>query len=230
MTPLFSTPFQHAIANSGPLIIFGGGDIGRQVIALLQSQPGIEIAGIVDPNLEPGSLCMDLPVLGSESVLALPDYLHLKAGIVTIGDPALKKVVVNTLKSLRPDMKFPPVIDPSALIQDNVQIGEGCLIMAGSLIQNNGRIGAFTLMGSGCLLEHDAQIEPYCTLGPGTRAAGHFHLGEGSTTGIGTIVIQGIEIGKNSLIGAGSLVLKSVADNTTAYGHPLHTFKQRNSG
>lgn len=229
MTSPFYTGSHNALSSFGPLIIFGGGDIGRQVIAMLQTQANIEIGGIIDPHLEPGSLCMGLPVLGSESVLAQPEFQHLKTGIVAIGDPGLRKSVVHTVKSLRPDMAFPPLIDPTALIHTNVQLGEGCLIMAGCLIQNNGTIGPFTLMGSGCLLEHDARIESFCTLGPATTAAGHFSLGKGSTTGIGTVAIQGIRIGKNSLIGAGSLVLKSVPDNTTAYGHPLHTFKPRNS-
>lgn len=212
------------------ILVFGGGDHAKQVISILADAPNITILGIIDLNIQLLSQYPSIPMLGEDSILpqlALPTQTKC---LIAIGDSYRRKAVFNKIKNLRPELEFYTLIQDGVQIHSTAQIDPGCVILSGAIIQNNCHIGAHTLIGSGSILEHDSTIGSFCTLGPGVVGGGNLRLGESSVIGLGTNIIHSIQIGSDVVVGAGSLVLKNIPDSVTAYGHPIHTLKERKPG
>ena len=212
------------------ILVFGGGDLANQVISILSDLPNISVLGILNPIPQSLERYPSIPVLGDDSLLPKLNLPAQTKCILAIGDSFLRKTVFHTIQTLRPDLEFYTLIQNGVQIHSTAHIGTGSILLSGAIIQNHCQIGAHTLIGSGSIVEHDSNIGSFCTLGPGVVAGGNLRLGEGSAIGLGSKIIHSIEIGYNTVVGAGSLVLENIPDSVTAYGHPIHTQKERNSG
>jgi len=209
------------------ILVFGGGDQAKQVVSILADAPNITILGIIDPSLKTLEQYPFIPVLGEDSILPKLDLPIQTKCLIAIGDSYRRKAVFNKIKTLRPELEFYTLIQDGVQIHSTAQIDPGCIILSGAIIQNHCHIGAHTLLGSGSIIEHDSTIGSFCTLAPGVVAGGNMRLGESSVIGLGAKIIHSIQIGPDVVVGAGSLVLKNIPDSVTAYGHPIHTLKER---
>lgn len=112
--------------------------------------------------------------------------------VISIGSPKIKEKIVNKLSKFS-NVHFATLIDPSVLYSDQIKIGEGSIICAGTIITVNIEIGKHVIINLDCTIGHDAIIEDYATILPSVNLSGNTVTKKYTTIGTGTVVIRDIE-------------------------------------
>ncbi len=127
-------------------------------------------------------------------------------------------------------------IEPGALIRDQVEIGDGAVIMMGAVINIGAVIGEGTMIDMGAVLGGRATVGKHCHIGAGAVLAGVIEPASATPVivednvliGANAVVIEGCHIGENSVIAAGSIVVEDVPANSVAAGVPAKVIKRMN--
>ena len=186
----------------------------------------ISLGYLVDSEYISTNIISGLPILGTLNWLKENSEVFV---IVAIGSSSLRKKICQKINTSIGD-RFATLIHPRAWIGDQVKIGTGSIICAGSLITTDISIGKHTHINIGATIGHDASLMDYVTLNPNVSISGNTSINNGCEIGTGSIIIPKITIGKWSIIGAGSVVTKSLPENITAVGAPAKVIKTRPSG
>lgn len=146
--------------------------------------------------------------------------------VVAIGDPASRKSVVDSLPE---NTTYMSIIHPSAVISEWVEIGEGCVITAGTILTCNIKIGKHAHLNLHTTIGHDCTMGDYFTTAPATNISGNCHFGDVVYFGTNSAIRQGISICNNVTIGMGGVVVKDITEEGVYFGNPLIKFeKNRN--
>ncbi|HHX60670.1 MAG TPA: acetyltransferase [Epulopiscium sp.] len=206
------------------IIIVGVGGFGREVAWLIerinQIKPTWELLGFVDDNIELiGSVVGGYPVLGD------CNWLNRQQGelyaVCAIGASKVRKQVIKKLKGV----KFATLIDPKVEMSKRVNLGEGCIICAGTILTVDITIGSHVIINLDCTIGHDAVMNDFVTLYPSVNISGNTVLGECVEMGTGCQIIQGITIGDETIVGAGAVVVRELPRACTAVGSPAKPIK-----
>jgi sugar O-acyltransferase (sialic acid O-acetyltransferase NeuD family) len=146
---------------------------------------------------------------------------------VAIGSNAIRHSWQQKL--LDSGCKIATLVHPNACVAQDVVIGKGTLILAGSVINILSEIGEGCIINTGATVDHDCSIGKFSHIAPGVNLAGAVKLGVEVFIGIGSVVIPCITIGDKSNIGAGSTVLQNIPANVTAVGTPAKVIKKHDS-
>jgi sugar O-acyltransferase (sialic acid O-acetyltransferase NeuD family) len=214
-----------------PLLIIGTGGCAREVHQIVEDinlgAPSWELLGFIDENAAlHGTLVHGVPVLGGMDCLLRP-ALAGAAVAVGVGNPALRRRLVEKVRALCPQAEFATLVHPRARIGNRVAIGAGSLIWQDAVITTDVTLGCQVIVNTCCTISHDAAIGDYVTFAPSVSMAGNVTVGEGADLGIGSTVIQGRTIGEWSIIGAGAVVIGNIDANLTVVGVPARTVKSR---
>jgi|APSaa5957512535_1039671.scaffolds.fasta_scaffold06416_3 UDP-perosamine 4-acetyltransferase len=109
---------------------------------------------------------------------------------------------------------FLSIYHPSAIIANDVHIGDGVQLMAGVILQPGVCIGKNTIVNTGAIIDHDCIIGENCHIAPGSTLSGGVTIRNNTHIGTGSSIIQGISIGENVIVAAGSTVYKNLPPNT----------------
>lgn len=205
------------------IAIVGSGGLGKEIAVLLhqinQHELSWNVIGFYDDGNTAVQKVAEYLVLGKVDDLNNVDYpLHV---VVAIGDPAIKKSVVERIKNTR--IKFPVLIHPSATIGLNVRMGEGSVITAGCRLTVDIKIKKHVLLNLNTTVGHDVVVGDFCSVMPGVHLSGHVSIGESVLIGTGTSILQKTEVGDGAIIGAGAVVNKSVKAGITVAGVPARS-------
>ncbi|MCJ0931366.1 2,3,4,5-tetrahydropyridine-2,6-dicarboxylate N-acetyltransferase [Virgibacillus halodenitrificans] len=188
----------------------GAIDFGQNVQAFVESKSGVlfgewkEIAAILDENKENIS---DFVVENDRRNSAIP-LLDLRG--------------INAR------------IEPGAVIRDQVEIGDGCVIMMGAMINIGSVVGEGTMIDMNAVLGGRATVGKNCHIGAGTVLAGVIEppsakpvvIEDDVVIGANVVVLEGVTIGKGAIVAAGAIVTKDVAPNTLVAGTPAKVLKE----
>ena len=127
-------------------------------------------------------------------------------------------------------------IEPGAIIRDQVEIGDGAVIMMGAIINIGAVIGEGTMIDMGAVLGGRATVGKHCHIGAGAVLAGVIEPASATPVivednvliGANAVVIEGCHIGANSVVAAGSIVIEDVPANSVVAGVPAKVIKQMN--
>lgn len=208
------------------LYIIGAGGFGREVAWLVERinkiEPRWNLKGFIDDNASIwGKRENGIPVLGG------CDYLKNqgeKFAVCAIGTSQIRKKIIDNFSGSR--IKFATLIDPSVILSDKVNVGEGSIICAGTIITVNVNIGMHVIINLDCTVGHDAVISDYVTIYPGVHVSGNVEIGDCSELGTGMQIIQGKKIASNSVIGAGAVVVKDILESGTYVGVPVRNINE----
>ena len=210
------------------MLIIGASGHAHAVLSVLYRHPRYKPFGLIDSFKPSGSEAYGLPILGSEAdVPELCDRHGLHHLLVAIGDNAQRQAMTERLQLQCREAVFPSLVDPTAVVANDAQLGSGVLVMCQAHVGSGCVLEAGSLLNTQASLDHDGYLEPYASLAPGAITGGHVHIGARSFIGLGARVVQKVRIGSDTVVGAGSLVLKDLPDGIVSYGAPAKAVRTR---
>ncbi|MBM7552943.1 2,3,4,5-tetrahydropyridine-2,6-dicarboxylate N-acetyltransferase [Thalassobacillus pellis] len=124
-------------------------------------------------------------------------------------------------------------IEPGAVIRDQVEIGDGCIIMMGAMINIGSVVGDGTMIDMNVVLGGRATVGKNCHIGAGAVLAGVIEppsaspvvIEDGVIIGANAVVLEGVTVGQGSVVAAGAIVTEDVPPNTLVAGTPAKKIK-----
>lgn len=203
------------------LVIVGAGGHGRE-IAWLARRCGRPIRGFLDNTPEKqGTFIHEVPILGTLDQCS--KFIDCEF-IIAIGSPhARKKIIENYFQDKK--FTFTSLVDPSAILGENIQIQEGVMICAGAILTVDIQIGKHCIVNTNVVLSHGVTIGDYVTVAPNASVSGDVSLGEMVEVGANAVIREKLTIENSAMIGMGTVVTKNVFFNQVMVGNPAKLLK-----
>jgi sugar O-acyltransferase (sialic acid O-acetyltransferase NeuD family) len=208
------------------ICIVGAGGFGREVLCCL-------IDKIASTNLEIEEIACfmvsdedfkETKIMGINVISQSMFDPALYNVVIAIGDPTSRKRVVNNLPT---QTTYTSIIHPSAVISDWVEIGEGCIITAGTILTCNIKIGKHAHLNLHTTIGHDCIIGDFFTSAPAANISGNCHFGDCVYFGTNSAVREGVKICDNVTIGMGAVVVKDIIEEGVYIGNPLKKLEKK---
>lgn len=192
-------------------VIVGAGGFANEIRARIG---GLSIKCFVDKEY----------VNGQINVYALEDLnIKTQKAIICIGDPLLRSKMVEKLPK---DLEYFTYIDKDASIHgEDVYIGEGSVICAGTIITTNVKIGKHCHLNLLTTIGHDNSIGNFFTTAPGAKISGNCIIGDRVYFGANSSVRQKINIVDDVIVGLNAGVVKNITQKGVYVGVPTKKIK-----
>lgn len=202
------------------LIIIGASGHGKVVADIARLSGYTDIAFLDDaPGIEEVS---GYPVLGAVSMC--PEFLQ-DDFFVAIGNSDIRRRIQDEITSS--GARLVTLIHPSAVVAQDVAIGEGSAVMAGAVINPSVRIGRGCIVNTSASVDHDCVIGDFSHISVGAHLAGSACIESGCWIGIGAVVSNNLSVCVDTTVGAGAVVTRNIDTPGTYVGVParciLHT-------
>lgn len=143
--------------------------------------------------------------------------------VVAIADCYHRQRIVESLPK---NTKYFTHIHPSAQIHgDDVEIGEGSIICAGTILTTNIKIGKHAHLNLITTIGHDCVIGDYFTTAPGVQISGNETIGNRVYFGTRSCIKQKLTICDDVIIGMNSGVVNKIIEPGTYVGTPTKKIK-----
>jgi sugar O-acyltransferase (sialic acid O-acetyltransferase NeuD family) len=188
-------------------VLIGNGGHAREVMA----QMGIKLDRFVDDQYVDDDT---LPI----------SKLNPKEHVVMIA-VADSKDRFDIVQRLPKGIKFFTFIHPTALIMDEVEIGEGSFIGAYSILTTNIKIGSHTILNRGNHIGHDCRIGSYFSAMPGAIVSGNVTIYDLVYMGNNSSIREKLSVHSLTTIGMNSAVVKNIEYPGIYVGCPAKIIK-----
>ena len=205
------------------IVIFGSGGHARSVFQEILKNKNYNFLGFVDEKKAIGKVIVKYKSKKYSIIGSIKEVVKKKinfCGIIAIGLNNIRQKVFKDIININKNFIFEKIISQDAIINENVSIGEGSVIMSGVVINIGSNIGKQCIINTSCAIDHDNIIENFSSLGPGVITGGAVKIKTGAHIGIGSVIQQNITIGESAIIGSNSLVNKSCKKKTVYFGSP----------
>lgn len=200
-----------------PLLIYGAGGLGREVLSLVRSYDTFEVIGFLDDNVPKHTLINGIKVIGGRESLRSDSPVNL---VLAFGDPVRKALVADKIAPARAN--YPVIVHPSVILQNEatIKIGAGSILCAGCILTTDIQLGNHVLINLNCTIGHDTRMGDFSSVMPGVNVAGEVEIGKSVLVGSGANIMNRVRIGDNSRVGMGSVVIHDVEAGITVVGVP----------
>lgn len=204
------------------LVIIGARGFGREVCStFFKSEQylshSIDVKGFLDDMADSlDGMSGDWPaILGS-----VEDYVVQEEDVFfcALGDPIWRKHYSDIISAK--GGRFISIIHPTAYVNKNAEIGEGCFIGSFTSISTNVRIGKHVMILSYADLGHDAVVGDFSSVECYVFLGGYASVGELSTIHTKASIIPHKSVGDQCVVGHGSVVIKHVKNGLHVFGNP----------
>jgi sugar O-acyltransferase (sialic acid O-acetyltransferase NeuD family) len=212
------------------LLVVGAGGHARVVLDAFRRAGVHEIVGLLDNKSQQGDR-HGFRILGSpEDIARIVEQFGITAMFIAIGDNWSRAVATTAMTSAVATLGLPSVAHPSAVIADDVEVGGGSALLAGSVVGPGTHIGRGVIVNTNASVDHECILYEYSSVSPGATLAGGVQVGRYSVVGLGACVIEHCRIGEHAVVGAGAVVTHDVPANVVVYGNPARVVRQREAG
>lgn len=199
------------------IILVGFGGHAKSVVDTIEKEGSYHIIGFTDPM--PNREYKGYHCLGNDNVLEEYFAKGIKYAFITLGYMGRGKdrdVLYKKLKKI--GYQLPAIIDSSAVLAEDVKIGEGTFVGKSAVINAAAAIGKMCIINTGAVVEHENQIGDFTHVSVNSTLCGNVSVSGHCFIGANATVIQNKKIGEKSVIGAGSIVLRDVLPEEVVYG------------
>lgn len=193
--------------------IIGYGGLGRQIEDLIK-QSGLHEDHFLyfDDQLKqdngfPFNSFLDKKFANLEFVVGL-GYRYLQE----------KKKIITSLHDH--NLKLFTYIHPTAFVDKNAKIGQGCVIYPMCNIDRHVVLEDGVLLNNSVVVSHDSVIGNSSFIAPSACICGGVRIGECTFVGAHSAIADGIIIGERNIIGIGSCITKSTPPDSCLIGNP----------
>ena len=142
--------------------------------------------------------------------------------MVAIADPRDR---YDTIQRLPKGVKFFTFAHPTALIMDDVEIGEGSFIGANSILTTNIKIGKHAILNRSNHIGHDCVIGDFFSAMPGSVVSGNVRIYDLVYLGNNSTIKEKLSIHSLTTIGMNGAVVKHIEEPGTYVGVPVKKIK-----
>jgi sugar O-acyltransferase (sialic acid O-acetyltransferase NeuD family) len=195
--------------------IIGAGGFGREVYWSLSLMERVNTKFFIDDKYWDGKNDLILPISKFN-----PSEYEL---VIAIGDPRNRYDMVQRLPK---ETKYFTHIHPSVqILGDDVEIGEGSIICAGTIITTNVKIGKHAHLNLQTTVGHDCEIGDYFTTAPGAKISGNCKIYDCVYVGTNASIKEKLSIHSLTTIGSNAAVVKNIEEPGTYVGVPTKKIK-----
>jgi sugar O-acyltransferase (sialic acid O-acetyltransferase NeuD family) len=214
------------------IVIVGAGGFGREVLTLVrdvnEATPGTwDFLGFLSAEPPDATVLqrVDARYLGADTDLELLASLRGCHFVAAIGACSTRRAVTTRMT----DAGLAPatLVHPTAVIGEDVELGAGAAVCAGSILTTNIRVGRGVSIDRSVNVGHDCVLGEFATLAPGSTISGNVTLADEVYMGTNSCTIQGVAIGAGSTVGAGAVVTRDVEPGATVVGAPARPLQVR---
>lgn len=206
------------------ICIVGTGGFAREVYCCLEdvyAAKGLSMDGkVVFSDVD--ACAQEYVCMGDGKMIEVIKESKLNFGqfifFIGVGDPKVREKIVNKYPS---DVQYATIIHPSAVISEQVEIGEGSIITAGCIITCNIKIGHHAHLNLHTTIGHDCVIGDFFTTAPAANISGNCVFGNGVYFGTNSCARQGTTICDDVTIGMGGVVLNDITEPGVYVGVPV---------
>ena len=134
-------------------------------------------------------------------------------GIIAIGDNYLRYKLYKKYSKIYPKLVWATIKSKDAIVNKNVKLSPGSMIITGSIINAGSIIGKHCIINTKSSIDHDNIFSDFSSTGPGVITGGKVKVGKLSHIGIGSAICQNIDIANNTIVGGKSFVNKNCEKN-----------------
>jgi sugar O-acyltransferase (sialic acid O-acetyltransferase NeuD family) len=188
-------------------VLIGNGGHAREVMA----QMGVNLLRFVDDQYV------------DDDTLPLSQFDPTKhVAMVAVADSKDRYDIVQRLPK---ETQFFTFIHPTALLMENIEIGEGSFIGAYSILTTNVKIEKHAILNRGNHIGHDCKIGNYFSAMPGSIVSGNVTIYDLVYMGNNSSIREKLSIHSLSTIGMNSAVVKHIEIPGTYVGCPAIKIK-----
>ena len=193
------------------LVLIGGGGHCRSVLDAAIRMKEYEEIVIVDSGIPVGSIIMGCRVSGDDSFLGQlrsDGFDHAFLTVGSVGDVTLRKKLYDISREF--GFIYPCIIDPSSVVSEYAELGEGVFVGKKAVINAGAVIGDHVIVNTGAIIEHDCSIGDFTHIAVGACVCGECNIQENSFIGANSTLVQGISIKSGGFVKAGSLIKDNI--------------------
>ena len=188
-------------------VLIGNGGHAREVMA----QMGVKLLRFVDDQYV------------DDDTLPLSQFDATKhVAMVAVADSKDRYDIVQRLPK---ETQFFTFIHPTALLMNDVEIGEGSFIGAYSILTTNVKIEKHAILNRGNHIGHDCKIGNYFSAMPGSIVSGNVTIYDLVYMGNNSSIREKLSIHSLTTIGMNSAVVKHIEQSGTYVGCPVKIIK-----
>ena len=208
------------------IVILGAGNTADELIPILdnlQKNKKFKINAIIDDDKKfYNKSVKGIPIeIGLENAIKKKNSLFV-FGIGSYNNKNNRKKILDKT-SLDLD-KFPNIIDSTAKIESNVELGYGNIIYPYSIICSGTKLKNFCLITHLNILAHDVSVGSFSILGSRTSILNNACIGKEVFIGANVLISENISVGDYSTIIMSSVVFNNVKKQTM-FGNPAKLIK-----
>jgi sugar O-acyltransferase (sialic acid O-acetyltransferase NeuD family) len=188
-------------------VLIGNGGHAREVMA----QMGVNLLRFVDDKYV------------DDETLPLSKFDPTKhVAMIAVADSKDRYDIVQRLPK---ETKFFTFIHPTALLMENIEIGEGSFIGAYSILTTNIKIGKHTILNRGNHIGHDCRIGNYFSAMPGSIVSGNVTIHDLVYMGNNSSIREKLSVYNLTTIGSNAAVINNIEESGTYVGVPSKKIK-----
>lgn len=206
-----------------PGVVLFGGTGQAKVVRPIIEHFGSKVVAVFDDTPRLASPFADVPIYQGFEAFELWVTRQDRAQLgfaVTIGNPHGRVRLRLHDRFVAAGLQPVTLAHATAFIDDDVEIGVGCQIMAGAIIGTGSRIGRQCIINTRASVDHEGFLEDGCEVAPGATLCGIVHMKENAWVCAGATVLPRITIGADAIVGAGAVVNRDVPDGAKVVGVP----------
>ncbi len=206
------------------ILIIGAGGHAKVIADILLQNGEYKICGLIDKNMQNGF--WGIPVLGNDD--SLEDIYRrglTDCAVVALGNGRLRESITKRILDI--GYRTIRVISRYAVLSSRCKIGEGTVIMPGAVINAEVEIGDGCIINTNASVDHEVKIGEYTHVAPGCAISGSVEIGRQCLIGTGSRIVDKIRIADYVTVGAGAAVVSNINVACTVVGIPARVLKKK---
>ncbi len=152
------------------IVLIGGGGHCKSVIDTILRDGFFNEILITDKSVPSGDRFLEGKVIGTDEMLEDLRHQYIRNAFITIGSiksTALRRKAAKYAAGM--GFSFPTIIDLSATVSLDVNIGEGVYIGRSAMVNAGCIIDNMAIINIGAIIEHDCRIGSYTHIAVGAN-------------------------------------------------------------
>lgn len=203
------------------ILIIGAGGHAKTIADTINKDNLYEIVGFIDKGQVGEKIYQGYKIIGSDDMakaLFGQGVHNAIIGIGFMGESHSREKIAQLYKNI--GYRFPPIIDSTAIIANDVHIDEGTYIGRQVVVNANAQIGKFCIINTGAIIEHESKVGDFSHIAVGGVICGRSYIGKKTFIGANSTIIQCLKVGNDCIVGAGAVVIKNIDDGKKVVGNP----------